>query len=119
MSETLLIALLTIGSGFVGAALKAFIDAQMHRRDTLWDQLKTALGRIDALDRRQDELLMRNGELQARVATLESELEHERQRNAQLEEEVKGLRDENRILRSALRARGIPVEEFPVTPHES
>lgn len=118
MSETLLIALLTVGSGIVGAALKAFIDAQTHRRDTLWDQLKTAQVRIDALDKRQDELLLKNGELQAQDAALKAELEHERRRSEALKNEVQELREENTILRSALRARGIPVEDFPVTRHE-
>lgn len=119
MSETLFISILTIGAGLIGAALKAIFDAATHRRDTLWGQLQAAQTRLDALDKRQDHLLMRNGELQAQVAALKSELEHERERNKHLEGEISELRNENIILRSALRARGIAVEEFPVTRHTS
>ena len=118
MSETLFISILTIGAGLIGAALKAIFDAATHRRDTLWAQLQAAQTRLDALDKRQDDLLMRNGELQARVAALKSELEHERERNKRLEGEIGELRAENVLLRSAMRARGIPVEDMPFTRHE-
>lgn len=71
--------------------------------------------RLEALDARGDQLLKENGELKAEVQGLKDDLAQERTARERERQEyraqIRRLGDENRILRSALRANGIYVEE--------
>ena len=71
--------------------------------------------RIEQLDTRADQLLQENAELRAMVAALKDDLDQERiardRERIEYRQRIRRLEDENRILRSALRANGIPVEQ--------
>lgn len=105
MSETIVVtiigAILTIITGAVGA---------------LWRQMQLQAEQI----RKQNEhilgLTTKNAQLETQVADLRDDLNVEREAhkldNERHERQMQNLVDENRILRSALRAHGIKVEDY-------
>lgn len=101
MSDAVLIALMTTAVGAFGGLLGA-----------LWR-------RLERLDAQSDQLLQENGELRAQVADLKDDLLRERQERERERQEyrhrIRRLEEENLILRSALRANGIHVEQQPTS----